>query len=202
MTGFIWLVFGLVGGVVMATFTDLLSEEMRTRLDRLPLALIWVAVRRLPRHAREDVRREWIGELHEFLHGDQAVPVTRLVKGIWFAFGLIWASGKVASETPESDSTQPPEMPDRSSAELPPQKTSQSVGAAHEKVLITRPVRWLRENPPSRHTSERRAELHRRAAGPAFDPARAPSRQGGCSLVRELEDPPFGERPYDCLPSD
>jgi hypothetical protein len=128
MSAFVWLVSGVVGGVVMATITDLLSEEMRARLDRLPQALVWVAVRRLPAHAREDMRREWVGELHEYLHGHHAVPVTRLVKGSWFALSLIWGSKKVAQGLPEADQS----VTDRRDASPAPQTAAAAqVDEAH-----------------------------------------------------------------------
>ncbi|MFW5415125.1 hypothetical protein J0910_00430 [Nocardiopsis sp. CNT-189] len=41
---------------------------------------------------RDDMSREWLAELHEFLHGSESVPVTRLIKGSGFALGLAWSA--------------------------------------------------------------------------------------------------------------
>src|SRR6266704_1546867 len=68
---------------------DLASEEIRGRLDQLPNALIRLASHRLPGNVRDDLSDEWTAELHEILHGAAALPVTRLVRGIRFGFGLL-----------------------------------------------------------------------------------------------------------------
>jgi hypothetical protein len=67
---------------------DLLSEEMRGRLDEIPHRLLRLAARRLPATIREETLREWYGELHEILRGAQARPVTRLIRGTRYATGL------------------------------------------------------------------------------------------------------------------
>ncbi|WP_435111915.1 hypothetical protein [Nocardiopsis synnemataformans] len=79
---------GVVVGAIITAATDLISEEFRGRLDRLPQSLVRLAGRRLPGELREDMTREWLAELHEYLHGDDAVPVTRLYKGIRFSLSL------------------------------------------------------------------------------------------------------------------
>jgi hypothetical protein len=68
---------------------DLVSEEVRSRLDRLPHVLLRLAAWRLPAELREDRLAEWTGELHQFLRGTEALPVTRLVRGIRYAAGLL-----------------------------------------------------------------------------------------------------------------
>ncbi|GAA0975979.1 hypothetical protein Q7689_00650 [Nocardiopsis tropica] len=94
---------GLLGGVVLTICTDMLSEEARTRLDRLPQTLVKLAARRLPPQVRGDMELEWIAELHMFLHGDDAVPVTRLFKGLRFAGGLFGSAGKVGYELQDAE---------------------------------------------------------------------------------------------------
>jgi hypothetical protein len=63
-----------------AILGDLVSEEIRGRLDRLPYALIRLAVRRVLPGVREDLAEEWTAELHEILRGAEALPVTRLYR--------------------------------------------------------------------------------------------------------------------------
>jgi hypothetical protein len=84
-----------VGAFAGAALTDLISEEVRGQLDRLPRAVLRVAACRLPVSHRDEYLEEWNGELHEFLHGAEARPITRLVKGVRFALGLIHAAGTV-----------------------------------------------------------------------------------------------------------
>lgn len=52
------LVVTIVGGLV--------SEELRSRLDRMPYAVLRVAIRRLPVELRQSVGDEWLAELHPF----------------------------------------------------------------------------------------------------------------------------------------
>jgi hypothetical protein len=82
---------GLVGAVI----GDLVSEEIRSRLDGFPRALVRLAARRLSAELREDRLNEWTGELNEFLNGTEARPVTRLVRGIHYAAGLLYAAPRI-----------------------------------------------------------------------------------------------------------
>lgn len=84
-------VVGLVGAVV----GDLLSEEVRDRLDELPEWLLRLAAQRLPADLREDRLAEWRGELHQFLRGAEARPVTRLVRGVRYATGLLHVASRI-----------------------------------------------------------------------------------------------------------
>jgi hypothetical protein len=84
-------IFGIIGAVVcgpiILALGDLASEEIRGRLDAIPRALLKIAIRRLP-HLRDDLEAEWQAELVEFLHGAEALPITRLWRGLKFAAGL------------------------------------------------------------------------------------------------------------------
>jgi hypothetical protein len=73
---------GFAGILVLACVGNLVSEEVRGRLDRLPHALIALAARRAPADVRAELAEEWTAELHEILHGKQALPITRLVVGV------------------------------------------------------------------------------------------------------------------------
>jgi DNA-binding CsgD family transcriptional regulator len=82
-----------IGGLFMVAFGDLVSEEVRNRLDGIPFALLRMASRRLPPELRTATyEEEWLPELHFVLRGDQALPITRLIKGTRFAFGLLFTA--------------------------------------------------------------------------------------------------------------
>ena len=78
--------------------TQMCQEEIRTRMTGLPYALVRVASKRLPEEAREDVADEWRGELAFVLRDTDGLPLTRLLRGIRFAMGLVWSSRVVARE--------------------------------------------------------------------------------------------------------
>src|SRR4051812_9161990 len=82
-----------------ATLGDLLSEEIRSRLDRVPFTLLRLAACRLPAKLRAKVHdEEWVPEMHRILRGHDARPITRLYHGVRFAVGLWWAAPTIASE--------------------------------------------------------------------------------------------------------
>jgi hypothetical protein len=96
---------------ILATLTgtailgDLVSEEIRVRLDRLPHALIRLAARRLPSDVREDLAEEWTAELHEILRGAEALPVTRLYRGTRYGLGLLRAAPSIGRDLSTSTAT-------------------------------------------------------------------------------------------------
>ncbi|TQS44322.1 hypothetical protein [Cryptosporangium phraense] len=90
------LVFVFVLGGTTA-LGDLLSEEIRGRLDRLPFAVLRLAARRVPQPTRAERVREWEGELYEVLRGAEALPVTRLWKGVRYSFGLVYAAPAITA---------------------------------------------------------------------------------------------------------
>lgn len=91
MTG---MVLSAVAGLLGAVLGDLLSEEVRRRLDLIPLHLMRLACTRLPEPARSDRADEWAAELDAILvrRGATKLPVTRLVVGLRFALGLLIAT--------------------------------------------------------------------------------------------------------------
>lgn len=87
---------GFVGGLAAVVIGDLASEEIRARLDRLPDALLCLAIRRLPPELRAERGAEWRAELDHILHRAKIYPVTRLMKGIYFAVGLLCTAPAIA----------------------------------------------------------------------------------------------------------
>jgi hypothetical protein len=93
-----WLVRSAITAI-----TQMCQEEMRTRLSRLPNALIRLATSRLPAHARADLADEWQAELAFVLTGTAGLPLTRLLRGTRYAIGLLWVSHGIARELSGSD---------------------------------------------------------------------------------------------------
>lgn len=92
-------VLGLVVAVLLAAIGELVSDEIRARLDRVPLALLAMAARRLPPKQYKALYVEaWLPELRHVLQGDQATPITRLIHGIRFAASLWLSAPKIGRE--------------------------------------------------------------------------------------------------------
>jgi hypothetical protein len=92
------LLIGVFGALVGAAVGDLASEEIRGRLDRLPHGVVRLAARLLPEQVRDDLRDEWAAELHEILRGAEALPVTRVARGVRYALGLLRAGRSIGRE--------------------------------------------------------------------------------------------------------
>ncbi|UJW28617.1 tetratricopeptide repeat protein [Saccharothrix sp. AJ9571] len=85
----------LVGGAITVAGTllaligaDLLSEEIRTRIQQLPLWLLRRAARSLPPELNSVYEDEWRPELMSTLQNDRWGPITRLARGTAFAWSL------------------------------------------------------------------------------------------------------------------
>lgn len=90
MTGLLWSAILFFSGLVMAALGDMVSEEVRDRLDHLPQAILRLAARRLdPAHRVLLYEEVWLPDLGYCLKGDEARPVTRLYHGIRFALGIL-----------------------------------------------------------------------------------------------------------------
>jgi hypothetical protein len=92
-----WLPLAILGGFALsAAVGDLISQEIRGRLDALPRAVLLLAARRLPDELRAEKLTEWEGELHEILRGAEALPVTRLWRGLHYTAGITRAAPTIA----------------------------------------------------------------------------------------------------------
>jgi hypothetical protein len=109
--GVIWWLAGTAGALLVLAAGDLVSEEIRARLDRLPYGLLRLARRRLPAELRETVHdQEWAPELEHILRRAGALPVTRLIAGTRFALGLATRAPRIGAEllperTPDSSTS-------------------------------------------------------------------------------------------------
>jgi hypothetical protein len=92
-----WWVLGVLCAAILAAVGDMVSDEIRGRLDRVPMWLARQACRTLPSPTREDRLEEWTAELAAILdrRGADTLPVTRLIVGIRFAAGLFTAAPRI-----------------------------------------------------------------------------------------------------------
>lgn len=102
LLGLVCMVAGTIAG-------DMVSEEIRGQLNRLPVALLRVARRRLPPHLRESLHdQEWEPELLHILTEAETRPVSRLFIGVRFSLGLIRSARSVgrarAGRAPQTES--------------------------------------------------------------------------------------------------
>jgi hypothetical protein len=92
------VVTGFVIAVITKTATDASAEEVRTRLGRLPQAMLAIAARALPKEERDDLLAEWGAELGFILRHTGGLPLTRLCRGLRFALGLVLAAPALGRE--------------------------------------------------------------------------------------------------------
>ena len=83
-------VLAFLGGFLGTCLADLVSEEIRCRLDRIPALLIRIAGQRLADDIRTSTIDEWLAELDSILlhRGATPLPLTRLIIGIRYSAGL------------------------------------------------------------------------------------------------------------------
>ncbi len=72
-----------------AAVTDMLKDELRSRLGRLPFWLLRRAGQRLPEAARSDVVDEWNAELEFILRETEGLPLSRLVRGTRYSADML-----------------------------------------------------------------------------------------------------------------
>src|ERR1700722_4332275 len=84
----------LLGPAVMG----MCQKGIRTRLARLPAALIRIGIRRIPQEWREDFGSEWLAELESIRREAGEVPVTSPIREVLFAFGLLIRGPRIVRE--------------------------------------------------------------------------------------------------------
>lgn len=90
MSAWTWAVLAIVGGLFVLAGSDLVSEELRGWLDLAPRAVLRLAAVQLRPGQRKKVLEEvWIPDLMYVLRGKESRPITRLIRGMWFAVGLL-----------------------------------------------------------------------------------------------------------------
>jgi hypothetical protein len=93
-----WGIIGFLIALFVTTVGDLVSEELRSSLDRMPYAVLRLAIRRLPAELRQNVGDEWLAELHHILHHTKGLPLTRLISAIPYTLGLLRTARRIGRE--------------------------------------------------------------------------------------------------------
>ena len=99
MNAYLLAILGVVGGLLAAAVGDMVSEEIRDRLDHLPHAILRLAACRLDASVRAAIYDgEWLPELIYILQGDEARPVSRVYHGVRFALGILITARRIAGD--------------------------------------------------------------------------------------------------------
>jgi hypothetical protein len=81
----------------MAAIGDMVSDEVRDRLDHLPHAILRLAALRLAPAERVILYEDlWLPDLAYYLKGDEARPVTHLIDGTMYALGILLSARRSA----------------------------------------------------------------------------------------------------------
>src|SRR3712207_3084071 len=96
--GIVLTFLGALGLVILVELLKTLAvTEAQTRIERLPAALLRLASRRLPIHHRQSVyEEEWLPELAYIVRVTDGMPLTRLIRGVKYSVGLVFAARSVA----------------------------------------------------------------------------------------------------------
>jgi hypothetical protein len=99
MSGYLLAFLTIVGGLFTAAVGDMVSEEVRDRLDHVPHAILKLAASRLDASHRAAIYGdEWLPELTYILQGDEARPVSRVYHGTRYALGILIAARRIARD--------------------------------------------------------------------------------------------------------
>jgi transcriptional regulator with XRE-family HTH domain len=99
MSGYLLAFLTIVGGLFAAAVGDMVSEEVRDRLDHVPHAILKLAASRLDAPHRAAIYDdEWLPELTYILQGDEARPVSRVYHGTRYALGILIAARRIARD--------------------------------------------------------------------------------------------------------
>jgi hypothetical protein len=72
-----------------------LDAARRDWLRVIPSAIIRLAACRTPPWIRKDLRDEWVAELVAIIHGSSSPAAVRLLCGLRFAFGMLYAASRI-----------------------------------------------------------------------------------------------------------
>lgn len=120
MSNCVWAVLAFFSGLGITVIGDMVSEEVRDRLDHIPHAILKLAAGRLDTGQRSSVYDdEWLPELCYILRGAEARPITRLITGTHYALGILITTQRIARHLHRSAAGEP--APTEATA-LPPDK--------------------------------------------------------------------------------
>jgi hypothetical protein len=94
----IWAMVCVLAVFAGGVGANLLGEEVKGWVARIPFAILWLAARRVPPGLRATLRAEWRAELIHGLRDTSERPISRLILGVRFAAGLVVGGKRVALE--------------------------------------------------------------------------------------------------------
>ncbi|HSR26642.1 MAG TPA: hypothetical protein VLW53_24035 [Candidatus Eisenbacteria bacterium] len=110
------LAVAVVLAVLAAALLELLKDELRGQIERIPYALLALARQLVPPELRETLHgQEWLPELDHILTESDRLPITCLVQGTRYALGLVLAARTIAAELDGVRAAAPYGSPDRGS---------------------------------------------------------------------------------------
>jgi Z1 domain len=108
MSDCVWAVLAFFSGLGITVIGDMVSEEVRDRLDHIPHAILKLAAGRLEPGQRSSVYDdEWLPELCYILRGAEARPITRLITGTHYALGILITTHRIARHLHRSAVAEP-----------------------------------------------------------------------------------------------
>jgi hypothetical protein len=108
MSGWVWAVLAFFIGLGTTVLGDMVSEEVRDRLDHIPHAILKLAAGRLDPGQRSTVYDdEWLPELYYILRGAETRPITRLITGTHYALGILITTHRIAAHLHRSAADDP-----------------------------------------------------------------------------------------------
>jgi len=144
MSSYLLALLGIAGGLFAAAIGDMVSEEVRDRLDHLPYGILRLGALRLDAKERAAIYAdEWLPELTYILQGDEARPVTRLYHGTRFAFGILIAARRIARDlhrTAPLEENQPRSFPAAGRAD-------QLELDDRPQLVMPGPIEWMKPEP-------------------------------------------------------
>jgi Z1 domain len=115
VSGYVWAILAFIAGLGVAVLGDMVSEEVRDRLDHIPHAILKLAARRLDAGQRSALYAdEWLPELTYILTGAETRPITRLFTGTHYALGILASAHRTARHLHRSAPAQPALLPSTS----------------------------------------------------------------------------------------
>ena len=100
----------LIAVPLRGAFADMCKEEMRTRLELLPQALLRLAIWQLPPQVRDDQGEEWRGQLAHILKASDGMPLTKLIRGTHYAASMILPARSIGRELSRCEQDYPVEL--------------------------------------------------------------------------------------------
>lgn len=108
MIGWAWAALCFLGAPLLLALSDLVSEEIRGWLDLAPQGILRLAAAQLDAVQYENIYKgEWLPELQYILKGAESRPITRLIRGVNYALGLLISARRIARQldrAPEANS--------------------------------------------------------------------------------------------------